>query len=129
MHFEVDAYNSLWATENTIYRCEEGVCVARDGRPWLWVYQFLGLPGMLPVAEALYSVWARLRLQMTGRPALAEVLDIARRRADGSASCRLPATALRLVAMSSFLVIRVIAFEINRIAMYPSPSPLIQRPG
>ena len=52
-----------------------------------WVYAFLRIPGVLGLAERVYAVWAKYRMQLTGRPDLAEVLDMARRRREGTASC------------------------------------------
>ena len=45
-----------------------------------WLYAPTGWPLLGPLAEALYRLWARLRLRFTGRPALEE---LCRRREGG----------------------------------------------
>jgi predicted DCC family thiol-disulfide oxidoreductase YuxK len=45
-----------------------------------WLYAPTGWPLVGPLAEALYRLWARLRLRFTGRPALEE---LCRRREGG----------------------------------------------
>lgn len=39
-----------------------------------WVYAATRNPAVATVANAAYDVWARFRLQLTGRPALEKVL-------------------------------------------------------
>ena len=48
-----------------------------------WVYAITRIPSVLKAANAVYDVWARYRLPLTGRPDLEAVLAEKR-----SASCR-----------------------------------------
>ena len=50
-----------------------------------FVYSFTKVPALERAANAVYDVWARYRLPVTGRPDLAVVLE--NRRAEGK-SCR-----------------------------------------
>jgi len=48
-----------------------------------WVYAFTRVPALLNAANAVYDVWARYRLEVTGRGSLAEHLKARKARADG----------------------------------------------
>jgi predicted DCC family thiol-disulfide oxidoreductase YuxK len=48
-----------------------------------WVYAFTKVPALLNAANAVYDVWARNRLEVTGRGSLAEHLKARKARADG----------------------------------------------
>ncbi|MFN6337921.1 MAG: thiol-disulfide oxidoreductase DCC family protein [Cyanobacteriota bacterium] len=39
-----------------------------------WLYAPTGWPGLGPLAAAAYSLWAQLRLVLTGRPSLAQLI-------------------------------------------------------
>ncbi len=39
-----------------------------------WVYAMTRWPGIRPLVEAVYGVWAEYRLRMTGRPPLKEIV-------------------------------------------------------
>jgi len=45
-----------------------------------WVWSFTRIPGVMDVAERLYSKWAAWRMWITGRPELEEVFRRRRRR-------------------------------------------------
>ncbi len=51
-----------------------------------WVYAFSDWPILAAWADAVYGVWARWRLRLTGRPDLADLMA-SRRRADGLTEC------------------------------------------
>ncbi|KAG5192631.1 hypothetical protein JKP88DRAFT_204080 [Tribonema minus] len=54
-----------------------------------WVYACTSWPVIGPVVDWLYDIWARFRLQLTGRPALAQVVKERAERlaASGVPSC------------------------------------------
>lgn len=39
-----------------------------------WLYSFTKLPIIGPITEAIYKVWAKWRLKITGRPTLEEII-------------------------------------------------------
>ena len=49
-----------------------------------WVYAVTKVPGVGPAADAVYDLWAKYRLPITGRPDLLEVV----RRRTANANCR-----------------------------------------
>lgn len=49
-----------------------------------WVYAITKVPGIGPAADAVYDLWAKYRLPITGRP---DLLEVVKRRAD-NANCR-----------------------------------------
>ncbi len=56
-----------------------------------WVYAITKLPVIGPLADAVYGVWANLRLKVTGRGSLAEVVAAREQRlaaCDESGRCR-----------------------------------------
>lgn len=46
-----------------------------------WVYAATRIGAVNAIADAVYDVWARFRLPITGRPALARIIE--QRRSDG----------------------------------------------
>jgi predicted DCC family thiol-disulfide oxidoreductase YuxK len=49
-----------------------------------WVYAVTRLPGVGPAADAVYDLWAKYRLPITGRP---DLLEVVKRRAENT-NCR-----------------------------------------
>ena len=45
-----------------------------------WVYSFSRIPALLAVADKIYDVWAKYRLEITGRPNLKDVIEARKRR-------------------------------------------------
>jgi len=59
-----------------------------------WVYSFAKVPALLKVANRVYDFWASRRLQVTGRPSMAEVMEARAAReaamlAGGASACSL----------------------------------------
>lgn len=51
-----------------------------------WVYSVTTLPGVGVAVDSIYNLWARFRLQLTGRPPLEEVMKL--RREGAGRTCR-----------------------------------------
>lgn len=51
-----------------------------------WVYSFTKIKPVARIADAVYSVWAKYRLPITGRPPLIEILEA--RRSKAEAECK-----------------------------------------
>ena len=47
-----------------------------------WVYSFTKVPALLTAANKVYDVWAKYRLEITGRPSLGDVLKARRMRTE-----------------------------------------------
>jgi len=47
-----------------------------------WVYSFTKVPALLTAANKVYDVWAKYRLEITGRPSLGDVLKARRMRVE-----------------------------------------------
>jgi predicted DCC family thiol-disulfide oxidoreductase YuxK len=47
-----------------------------------WVYSFTKVPALLNAANKVYDVWAKYRLEITGRPSLGDVLKARKMRAE-----------------------------------------------
>ncbi len=47
-----------------------------------WVYSFTKIPVLLTAANKVYDVWAKYRLEITGRPSLGDVLKARKMRAE-----------------------------------------------
>ena len=47
-----------------------------------WVYSFTKIPAFLTAANKVYDVWAKYRLEITGRPSLGDVLKARRMRVE-----------------------------------------------
>lgn len=57
-----------------------------------WVYAITRYEPVATIADAVYGVWAKYRLQVTGRPPLEEVLEARKKKdeiCDDSKSCRM----------------------------------------
>lgn len=71
--------------DNTVVRDVEVFRRAYEAVGLGWVYAATRWEPVARAADAVYGVWARNRMQVTGRPPLAEVLELRRRRLAGEA--------------------------------------------
>ncbi|KAG2495285.1 hypothetical protein HYH03_006558 [Edaphochlamys debaryana] len=53
-----------------------------------YVYAVTKLPGVMPIANAVYDLWAKYRTQLTGREVLGVILERRKLEEAGKASCR-----------------------------------------